>query len=80
MKAEQGLNQCALPGAIRAEQADGSALERAVEILQDRAPIEEDGQIVEFNGWNQPLPPCTTFGFRGRSHPGGVMSQGFGRC
>src|SRR5262245_57031205 len=49
MKAEQCLNESAFAGAVRSEQANGSSIEGAVERLQYRSAVEEDGKILEFD-------------------------------
>src|SRR5262245_3015477 len=49
MKSQEGLNQGALTGAVRAKESDSPSGERSGEVLEDWAAVERDGQVVEFN-------------------------------
>src|SRR4028118_2010965 len=52
MKAQERVDERGLPRAVRAEQADGAAIERAAQVLQDRTPAKGHAQTVEINNWN----------------------------
>src|SRR5262245_54634000 len=52
MESQKSLDQGALAGAVRAQQADGAARKSAVEIFQNRAAVEENREVVEFYGWS----------------------------
>src|SRR5262249_13043180 len=53
MKSKECLNQRTLTGAVRSKQTNSASGERSVEVLQNGPAIEEDGQVVEFYGWDQ---------------------------
>src|SRR5262249_19066367 len=56
VKSEQSVNQRRLARAVRPEQADAAAPQRALDVVKDAPPAEFDSQSVQFNDWVHHIP------------------------